>query len=88
MINPAKVNHPRRISFGAPCVGSRGALSVYFHINRGKATAPQNGTARNAVGDPVVNQAALRAVQITPPKVCAFQTPKEEIMPLYPLVAS
>jgi len=33
----------------------------------------QNATARNAVENPVVNQAALRAGKIIPPKISRFQ---------------
>jgi hypothetical protein len=51
---PAKVNHLRRFSFCAPHFGVMRALSVYLHKK----------TARHAVGNPVVMQAALRAVKL------------------------
>jgi len=59
------INH-RRAGFlsALPVSASQVRCQYYFHIQVGEVTRPKNETARNAVEIPVMNQAALRAVQI------------------------
>jgi hypothetical protein len=68
---PEKDHRTGRISSG-PGVGIHRAHCLFIFISIEGSTAPQNATARNAVENPVMNQAALRAGKIISSNYFAF----------------